>query len=69
METEIIERHAQCLWCGQESGSEKGVFWKRGLFKKSISIEMLENSDIWEILDSSLSVEKQGESDYFLWRL
>ena len=49
-----------------ESGSEKGVFWKRGLFRKIHFLEILENLEILEILESSQSVENKGESDHFL---
>ena len=38
------------------SGSEKGVFWKRGV---------LENLEIVEILENSQTVENKGESDHF----
>ena len=31
---------------GPKSGSEKGVFWKRGLFRKVHSLEILENLEI-----------------------
>ena len=41
----------------QTSGSEKGVFWKRGLFREVLFLEILENSQ---------TVEKKGESDHFL---
>ena len=37
------------FWC---SGSEKGVFWKRGLSRKVHSLEVLENFEILEILNS-----------------
>ena len=45
----------------QFSGSEKGVFWKRGLFRKvhfpsRDSLEILENPRL----------ENRGESDHFL---
>ena len=43
-----------------ESGSEKGVSWKRGLFKKVHFLEILEN------LESCQTVESNGESDHFL---
>ena len=39
------------------SGSEKGVFWKRGLFQKSPFLE---------ILESPQTVENKGKSDHFL---
>ena len=34
------------------SGSEKGVFWKRGLFRKVHFLEILENLEILEILEN-----------------
>ena len=34
-----------------DSGSEKGVFWKRGLFRKAHFLEILENLEILEILE------------------
>ena len=48
-----------------ESGSEKGVFGKRGLFKNVNFLEILQNLEILEILESSQSVETEGESDHF----
>ena len=49
-----------------QSGSEKGVFWKRGLFKKGpISLEILENLEILEFLENPQTVEKKGDSDHF----
>ena len=48
------------------SGSEKGVFWKRGLFSKVHFLEILENWEILENLENSETVENQGESDHFL---
>ena len=59
------------------SGSEKGVFWKRGLFRKVHSLkrglfrkvhflEILENLEILEILENPQTVENKGESDHFL---
>ena len=42
------------------SGSEKGVFWKRGLFRK------VEHLEILEILEIRQTVENKGESDDFL---
>ena len=44
----------------QTSGSEKGVFWKRGLSREVLFLEIL------EILENSQTVEKKGESDHFL---
>ena len=48
---------------GKRSGSEKGVFWKRGLFRKVYFLEILENLEILEILENPQTVEKKGESD------
>ena len=48
------------------SGSEKGVFWKRGLFRKVHSLEILENLEILEILENPHAVENKGESGHFL---
>ena len=36
----------------QLSGSEKGIFWKRGLFRKVNFLEVLENLEILEILEN-----------------
>ena len=48
------------------SGSEKGVFWKRGLVRKVHFLEILENLEILEILEDPQTVENKGESDHFL---
>ena len=48
------------------SGSEKGVFWKRRLFRKVHFLEILENLEILEILENTRTVENKGESDHFL---
>ena len=48
------------------SGSEKGVFWKRGLFRKVHFLEILENLEILEFLENPQNVENKGESDHFL---
>ena len=48
------------------SGLEKGVFWKRGLFRKVHLLEILENSEIPEILENPQTVENKEESDHFL---
>ena len=42
------------------SGSEKGVFWKRGLFRKSPFLDILENLEILTV------AKKKGDSDHFL---
>ena len=49
-----------------ESGSEKGVFLKRGLFRKVHYLEILENL---EILEKPKTLEDKGESDHFLENL
>ena len=50
----------------RKSGSEKGVFWKRGLFRKGHFLEILESLEILENLESPQTVENKGESDHFL---
>ena len=35
----------------------KGVFWKRGLFRKVCFLEILENLEILEILENSQTVD------------
>ena len=56
----------------QFSGSEKGVFWKRGLFRKVHFLEILENLEnleileILEILENPQIVENKGETGHFL---
>ena len=52
-----------CISCN--SGSEKGVFWKRGLFRKVHFLEILENLEILEILENPPTVENIGEADHF----
>ena len=54
------------IWSYHRSGSEKGVFWKRGLFRKVHFLEILENLEILEFLENSQIVEKKGDSDHFL---
>ena len=49
-------------------GSEKGVFWKRGLFKNAHLLEILENLEILEIRENPQTAENKGESDHFLER-
>ena len=49
-----------------KSGSEKGVFWKRGLFRKIHFLEILENLEILEISENPQTVENREESDHFL---
>ena len=49
------------------AGSEKGVFWKMGVFsEKSHFLEILENLETLEILANPQTVENKGESDHFL---
>ena len=48
------------------SGSEKWVFWKRGLFRKVHFLETLENLEILVILEKPQTVENKGESDHVL---
>ena len=47
------------------SGSEKRVFWKRGLFRKVNFPEILESLENSEILENPQTVENKGESDHF----
>ena len=47
-------------------GFGKGVFWKRGLFRKVHFLEILENLEILEILENPQTVENKGESGHFL---
>ena len=49
-----------------ESGSEKGVFWKRGLFRKVHFLEILENLEMLEFLENPKTVENKGDIDHFL---
>ena len=51
------------------SNSEKGVFGKRGLFRKVHFLEIQENLEIPEILENPQTVEDKGESDHFLENL
>ena len=48
------------------SGSEKGVFWKRGLFRNVHFLVILENLEILEIIENAQTVENKGELDHFL---
>ena len=45
---------------------KKGVFWKRGLFRKVNFLEILENLEILEIVENPQTLENKGESDHFL---
>ena len=47
------------LWA-YASGSEKGVFWKRGLFRKIHVLESLENLEILAILENPQICGKQS---------
>ena len=47
-------------------GSEQGVFWRRGLFRKVRFLEILGNLEIPEILENPRTVENRGESDHVL---
>ena len=49
-----------------KSGSEKGVFWKRGLFKEVRFLEILENLEILQILENPQTGENKGEPDHSL---
>ena len=49
-----------------QSGSEKGVSWKRGLFRKVHFLEILENLEILEIEENPQAVENEGEAGNFL---
>ena len=46
-----------------DSGSEKGVFWKRGLFRNVHFLEILENLEIREIFREPPDSGKQRDSD------
>ena len=49
-----------------QSGSEEGVFWKGGLFKKAHFLEIRENVEILEILENPQTGENKGETGHFL---
>ena len=69
MRISVLSRSSHPLLTGTDkitSGSEKGVFWKRGLFRKVHLLEILENLEILEILENRQTVENKGESDHFL---
>ena len=55
-----------CIDGCPNSGSEKGVFWKRGLFRKVHFLEILENLETLEILESPQTLENKRDSDHFL---
>ena len=50
----------------KQSSSEKGVFWKWGLFRRVHFLEILANLEIPEILENPQTVENKGESNHFL---
>ena len=52
-----------------QSSSEKGVFWKRGLFRKVHHLEILEKLKVLELLENHQTVENKGKSDRFLENL
>ena len=66
----VPSSHCQnpCFWNShlRRSGSEKGVFWKRGPFRKGHFLEFLENLEILETLENPQTLENKGESDHFL---
>ena len=45
---------------------EKGVFWKRGLFREVHFLEILGNLEILEFLENPQTVGNKGDSDHFL---
>ena len=55
-------REVRGFGAGAHSGSDKGVFWKRGLFRKVHFLEVLENLEILEILENPQTVEKIKEN-------
>ena len=57
-------RYSRCN--APHSGSEKGVFWKRGLFSNVHFLEIVENLEILEILESRQTMENKGESEHCL---
>ena len=50
----------------QESGSEKGVFWKRGLLEKGSFLRDSREFRDLEILENPQTVESKEKSDHFL---
>ena len=50
----------------QRSASEKEVFWKSGLFRKVVFLEILGTVEKLEILENRQTVENKGESDHSL---
>ena len=50
---------------GKLSGSEKGVFWKRGLLREVHFLDILENLEILEVFENPQTLANKGESDYF----
>ena len=45
---------------------KKGVFWKRGLFRKVHFVEIFRNLEMLEILENPQTAENQGDSGHFL---
>ena len=60
----VFKLHARLQ--NEASGSEKGVFWKRGLFRKVHFLEILENLEILEGLENPQTLENKGESHHFV---
>ena len=57
---------ARLLWdCRYTNRVWKGVFWKRGLFRKDHFLGILENLGILEILENRQTVENKREADHF----
>ena len=50
----------------ENSGSYKGVFWRRALFRKIHFLEIRENLETLKISVVSQTPENKGESDHFL---
>ena len=50
----------------ENSGSEKGVFWKRGLFRKVHFLEIPKNLETLEFPENPQTLENKGDSDHFL---
>ena len=48
-----------------KSGSEKGVFWKRGLFRKVLVLEILENLES-RVFGEPQTAENKADSHHFL---
>ena len=63
---ELSRRRGRFSSSNFPSGSEKGVFWKRGLFRRVHFLEILENLEILEILENPQTLENKGETNHFL---